>query len=332
VRADILDTLETSYLQLIRRTARVILFCGDVRPSDHKSADVMLEASEFIAEEAATLRSDYERLIAGVALSFAPSPRARGRLISSFGYRLRLPGGLPFAPIAVVFVLDFLISFSPVLVQPLLPREWQSSSIGDTVVFSLAHAVAISGAILWGFYPKIVSNFARPSLLSLPWVSYVVFGAASYLSGTAVMYIAVRSMHLKEKLLAADYPLLASFLLSLPFLLTTVAISMLLDLRLRNESYDYRRARVRDGLVLAAVMGGVIVFIAGMLHVLSPELVHAEFPVPWGPLTGFIVLYACLGFAMGFIPSTVEAHIEATKLFLDAATLDQDAKAEPQAT
>src|ERR1043166_4611701 len=53
-RADILENLDALYLQLIRRTARVIFLCED--QSGQKSTEVMLEASEFIAEEALALR------------------------------------------------------------------------------------------------------------------------------------------------------------------------------------------------------------------------------------------------------------------------------------
>jgi len=330
VRVDILESLETSYLQLIRRAARVILLCEDIELSGHKSSEVMLEASEFIAEEASALRSGYERLLAGAALSFAPGPSARKRLISRFGYHINLPGGLPFTPMAVVFALDFLVSFAPTIVFRIFPEYPAKLQIpvNDVAVWSLAHALAITAAIFWAVYPKAVSNFARPSLFSLPWASYVVFGLASYLTGDAITYIVVRKININSDLLAAKQPLLANSLFALVFLFTTLAISLLLDLRLRSQSYDYRRARVRDGLVLAAVMAGVVLFMMGMLFVLSPQF-KAEFELPIKFVALFSVIYAGLGFAMGFIPSTIEAHIEATKLILDAAVTGRGAQEEP---
>jgi hypothetical protein len=88
---------------------------------------------------------------------------------------------------------------------------------------------------------------------------------------------------------------------------------------------------MRDGAVLAAVMAGVIVFMVAVLSILSPML-DKEFEFRPGAIAFFTALYAGLGFAMGFIPSTVEAHIGATRLFLDAAARGRDVKAETPAT
>src|ERR1043166_981334 len=133
-RADILENLDALYLQLIRRTARVIFLCEG--QSGQKSSEVMLEASEFIAEEALELRSGYERLLAGAALSFAPGAGARTRLISRFGYHIDLPGGLPFYPIAIVFALDFFISLLPVIIYPFLPPTWVIT-LQESAIWSL---------------------------------------------------------------------------------------------------------------------------------------------------------------------------------------------------
>jgi hypothetical protein len=316
-RAELMGYIEREYSRLFRRTARAILLTEDLMPSNEVMAELVLDISDFAAEEAEPVRGKYQRLLAEAALSCLGHGK-RAAFIRSFGYDVQLPSALPLAPLAIVFVLDFLFAIGPSVSLP-LPDDARMEKL-SLVVAGLAHAFAFTAAIVFAIYPKVVSTFARPSLFSLPWQSYILFGLGSYLAGTVALHIVLNLVTVPESYTAKENPLAASLLYSTLFLVTTVVLSILLDLRLRDDSDEYRRGRIRDGVVLMLATGGTMVFVqlgdmvlAWQFRVATPEL-------KWYVRPAFTVLFAGFGFVVGYlIPSYAEAHIGASKVLLSEA-------------
>jgi hypothetical protein len=312
------EDLETQYRRFLRRSARALLLTENIRVSDSASDDLALEISDFIAEECESLRAKYQRQIAEISLSCLLGPAARTKLISDFGYQIYLPKKVPFVPLVIVFVLDFAISVTPVIFAN-LPVGVNLSAYSSAVL-ALAHACALTVSVFFAIYPKTATNFARPSLFSLPWRSYILFGLISYLFGNALMYLALRMIDVPPAWVAATHPLAASSLFSLIFMVNTFALSILLDLRLRDTSCDYQRARFRDGVIHALVIGTATISlqlgIVALAIILDIPFPHS----PWETRVTFTGLFAALGFAMGYlVPSTAQAHIDAIKIILASA-------------
>jgi hypothetical protein len=324
-RADVFSDLDKQYRRVLRRSARGILLAEDLSAgrSDHghsqEISELVLEVSDFIAQECEELRERYQRLVAEVSLSGAFTTAGRTKLISSFGYEIFLPRTLPFAPLVTIFVLDFLFSVAPIFFLPQLEKDFALPP-AIAALTALGHAVGLTLSVFFAVYPKSSTNFARPSLHSLPWRSYVLFGLVSYLIGNAILYVTYRSVGLAPGWPAAHHPLAMSSLLSIIFLINTVVLSILLDIRLRNTSLEFLHARLRDGMTLAVVMASVMITI-----IISFFGVTAFIGVPmpalgWQVYALSISLFAMLGFVMGYlIPSTAEAHIEASKFVLRSA-------------
>ena len=310
--------LERQYRRLLRWVARAVLLTEDIHVSDSASDELALEVSDFIAEECEALRAAYQRQLAELTLSCFVGPVARTRVISDFGYQIYLPKKLPFVPLVIVFILDFVISVTPVIFAS-FPEEVRLSAY-SAAVLALAHACALTVSVFFAIYPKTATNFARPSFLSLPWKSYALFGLISYFVGIALTSLAYRMIELPSVWLAAKYPILASSLFSLLFMISTIALSILLDLRLRDQSCDYQRGRLLDGVAVAIVMGAVIILLQLGIVALGAVL---QVPLPDFPLKTravFTGLFSVLGFAMGYlVPSTAQAHIEAIKIILTSA-------------
>jgi hypothetical protein len=92
------------------------------------------------------------------------------------------------------------------------------------------------------------------------------------------------------------------------------------ELRRRDQSCDYQRGRLLDGVAVAIVMGAVIILLQLGIVALGAVL---QVPLPDFPLKTravFTGLFSVLGFAMGYlVPSTAQAHIEAIKIILTSA-------------
>jgi hypothetical protein len=308
-----IDDLEKEYRKLLRRAARAILLSEDIISSEQASMELAIAISDFIAEEATPLLAKYRELLAGAALSTVTGIVARRDLIREFGYDVGLPKTVPFAPVLFIFILDFLVSIAPMLFVPF--PNGQTLKFYEFAMLASFHACALTSAVFWVIYPKAVTNFARPSLFHLPWQSYVIFGAVSYLFGSVGMSLAFNLIQVPDRFLAHKYPVVASMLFATIFLVTTVALSVLLDFRLRMSSCDYRRHRIRDGAVMTLTLAATTAVWQAAILLLS--LVLDFTPVEIGPgdrllLTG---LYAGLGFAIGYlIPSTAEAYLKESKI------------------
>jgi hypothetical protein len=320
-RDDVFYSLEKRYRQLLRRSARAFLLAENIPVSDLDSGELALEISDFIAQECEDLRGDYQRLLAEAALSSVHSRPDREELISKFGYRTLLPEGLPFVPLVVTFTLDFVISVAPLLFLLGLPVDYAAPP-RVAVLLVLAHAVALTLSLFFAVYPKALTNFARPSLFALPWRSYVLFGMASYLIGTAVLSVTYARVGLASGWLPSSHPIVVGSLISLVLLVNTVALSVLLDVRLRNASLDFHGARLRDGTMHAIVMMSTMFILVIAFQGLSAKYAMA-LPISWTHYAFVVFLSGVLGFVMGYlVPSTAEAYIDAEKFIRRLAERD----------
>ncbi len=314
-------SLDERYRRMLRRSARALLLAENITVSDLDSGELAMEISDFIAQECEQLRDDCHRLLAELALSSVHNRSARTELIAKFGYRVTLPEPLPIVPLVVIFALDFVFSVAPLLYLTNLPAEFAVPPrvAGFT---SLAHAVALTASIFFAVYPKALSNFARPSLFALPWRSYALFGMVSYLTGAAILSVTYATVGLAPGWPASSHPIAVSLLISFLFLVNTVVLSILLDVRLRNVALDFYDGRFRDGLTHAIVMTCTM-FVLLIAFDRLTAIYGMRVPVGWQPYALVVFLFGVLGFVMGhLIPSTAEAYIEAKKLVRRSAEKD----------
>jgi hypothetical protein len=326
-RAAAFVELETGFRRLIRRTALALLLVEELSEKVDSEA-LCRSVSNFVVEECNDVRLRYRRLVVEAALSCVPHREERTQFLKYFGYDVPIPPSLPLRPWIIVFVLDFLLFLIPSVIiiftggkggQPPTPL----------VLFPLVHAISQSVAITWAIYPKVVpSNFARPSLYSLPWHSYIVFGLGSYVTGAVILL-------LFRLLVPMPYPIILPTLLSsLSFLLMAVGISVLIDLRLQSRSLEFEQGRVRDGVVMALILlANSLTFQLVMFHV-GPRLgwVDAKLLVAVGvdphvlPFirTTFLLLSPSLGFVIGYyVPAAAAAFLQKANLLGATDHLEQ---------
>ena len=324
-RAATFAELETAFRRLIRRTALALRLVEEIgEKADHEA--LCRSVSNFVAEECDDVRARCRRLVAEIALSCVPRREERAEFLKYFGYDVPAPPALPLHPWLIVFGLDFLLFLIPSVII-IFTGGNKGLPTAPLVLFPLVHAISQSVAITWAIYPKAVpSNFARPSLYSLPWQSYIIFGLGSYVTGAVILL-------LFRLLVPMPYPVvLPTLLSSLSFLLMTVGISVLIDRRLQSRSL-YERGRVRDGVVMALMMlAASLTFQIVLFHV-GPRLgwVDANALVPVGmdpdrlPLIRciFLLLSPGLGFVMGYyVPAATAAFLQKANV-LTADCLDR---------
>jgi hypothetical protein len=248
-------------------------------------------------------------LIAEFVLFSEPYSDREEKILRSFGYSASIPPTLPIRPWITVFVLDFILFLVPILVAPFSDS---ASPIRTTPIalFACVHAVSQTVAISWAICPKIASNFARPSLYSLPWPSYIVYGIASYLSGAAMLFILRITVPM-------EFPVkLPTLVSSLSFLFMTVGVSWLIDQYLRSGFDEPRRQRVRDGIVIGLLMlAGTITF-QTIIFYIAPWLGWLEkISPPVAMRAGFLLLSGSLGFVIGYIvPSAAARYLHEASL------------------
>jgi hypothetical protein len=268
-------------------------------------------------------------------LSCVPHREERAQFLKYFGYQVPTAPALPLRPWVVVFALDFVLFLVPSVII-IFTGGNQGFAPRPLVLFPVVHAISQSVAITWAIYPKVVSNFARPSLYfgrpplySLPWQSYIAFGLGSYATGAIILL-------LFRLLVPMPYPVIFPTLLSsLSFLFMTIGMSVLIDLRLQSRSLDFEQGRVRDGIAVALVMFlYTLTFQVVMFHV-GPLLgwVDPSALVPPGMKREtldylirptFIVLSLGLGFIMGYlVPSAAAAFLQEANLLRLPDPLDR---------
>lgn len=274
-RRDKWEAWQQQYRRVLRRTARALLSAEDIASlggaSDGSLARARLAISNFVVEETDELLRRGRRLLAELAMRTLPAQAVREELLKSVGYvDVSLPRPLPIAPVLIVLFLELATFWIP----PALtlfgfnifpsPLSWKA-----ILAFSLARAICQAVAIMFALYPKWGSSFARPSLRALPWPSYVVFSAASFV-GTAILFFLLFNT-LPPRGEPRPLPVQIGMALAngIFFLVTTVVVSILVDRRLRRRALDDSEGRIADALVCgvagAASMAafGLIAFLIG---------------------------------------------------------------------
>jgi hypothetical protein len=314
--------IEKRYRRFMRRAAQSILLASDaadlagkiIQEKDRAAVKALaLDASELLCQEGNKVRSRVLRLVGDASLSCAWTRSSRQAMLSRWGYRGSVPRPLPVVPLIAVFCLDLLAAIVPVLLK-FGPAE--SMSLRDAVVSGLAHAFVLSFAVFLGTVPKAWLTFARPSLYSLPWQSYLLFGVLAYVSGIIVTGAALAVVRLPSEWVAAHHPLVAAAFFSLLFPIMSTAVGLRLDRRLQVADLVLEKGRLNDALVVGLVMGATIFGLLGGIPILAewyglrPPPVRLEFRL------GFGLVYGALGFVIGYvIPYTAEAHIDARRYF-----------------
>jgi hypothetical protein len=304
--------LAADYQRLFRRSARALLLIEDINEQISDDEALNLAISNFIAEESEEVLGRYRRLIAEAALSCQPQRAERAEFLAMFGYPVEIPLPLPLRPWVIVFALDFLLFLIPSVIMLFADVDSQVQARQMTL-FACVHAISQTVAITWAIYPKMMSNFARPSLYSFPWQSYVVYGLASYLSGAMILFLFRLNIPM-------SFPIvLPTLVSSLSFLIMTVGISFLIDRRLKSISGDFQQGRLRDGAVMALLgLLSTVTFQIIIFHV-APRLGLIEQTLVANPnlglfiviRTSFVVLSGSLGFVIGYIvPSAAAAYLQ----------------------
>jgi hypothetical protein len=309
-RASEWDGVELNYRRILRRASRGLVF-AEAEVDNHAAS---IAISNFVIEESEELLGRYRKLLAEVALSSLPTWSLRERLIKSFGYEVQLPKGISIAPLVIVFIAEFAVFMVPVFVK-ITPVQLP---LATSVAFALSRAIAQILAIIWALYPKSVSNFARPSLYSLPSRSYLLFGLASYATAVAVTFVLWQAIDPPFNRTPAQLAILALFN-GLFFLVTTVMVSLLTDLRLRRRTYDFTGNRTRDGIALAFTMAISMLAFSALVYITigRPPGVSASDHLT--SVWRFAVMLGVEGFFVGFfLPSVAATHLDPD------CTLDDD--------
>jgi hypothetical protein len=311
-RMTVWSRLETDFRRLLRRSARALLLIEDLNEKKEPDPVVVLGISNFVAEESEDILDRYRQLIAECVLSCEPHRNEQQNFLNSFGYPATIPPSLPLQPWIIVFVLDFLLSLTPFLVG----RVWETFKIGAPPIplaplglFACVHAISQTVAITWAIYPKVASNFARPSLSSLPWQSYLVYGIGSYVSGAAILFVFRWYMPMAFPIV------LPTLISSLSFLFMTVGISALIDLRLQSVG-DFSGGRLRDGLIIGILMlAATATFQIVIFHVGPHFGWLPSVPSSLAVRASFLFLSGSLGFIMGYIvPSAAADYLQQASL------------------
>jgi hypothetical protein len=319
-RAEIFAQLETNFRDLVRRSARALLLAEDINEQTRNDA-IYHAISKFVAEESDQLLMRYRQLIVELALSCVPNYGERVQFLKFFGYEAPCPPllvtALPIQPFVIVFVLDLLLFLIPAVLLVFVENNTPYPLVG-LMFFPLVHALSQTVAIGWAIYPKTTSNFARPSFYSspmhaLPWQSYVMCGIGSYVTGAIILLIF-------RVAIPMPFPVVFPTLLSsVSFLLTTVGVSILVDLRLLSRSLDFKQGRMRDGAVMALLtFTGTVTFQLVFFYV-APRLgwLPQFQPTPFIPVRlSYLVLSATLGFIVGyFVPATAAAYLQKARVW-----------------
>lgn len=191
---------------------------------------------------------------------------------------------------------------------------WIPNAVTIDPIYIMVFATATAGsqmlAILWALLPKIAtSHFARPTYQQLPYASYAVFGVCSYITGMLVSLLIIGG--------SSDLPMVAlpwkgAFVFSLMNAVTTIGASILIDVRLKQGTYDYRSGVLRDALILALAAGLANVGVQQLAEV--AKISHT----PW-----FILIWTVVGFMVGYLlPSSAAAHLAAREANIERDVSD----------
>jgi hypothetical protein len=312
-------SIEQEHHHLLRRVARALFVFEDLKVPDASTEELALELSEFLSEECDALKARYHKLLAELVLSALNTQEARRRLLKNFGYTVELATSVPFWPVVAVFAVYL---FFPVVIMIFAGSgdNKMTTYAAGLVAFAQSWAVAI--AVFLAVFPK-ETDFGRPTLFSLPWRSYLLYGAISYIVGAAIQYASYKAggvfdiFRLPDDYPAHAAPFSTSLLVATICVYFTVGQSILIDRRIRSGSLDYHKGRLADALWFT---GPMIVLVAA-LQVAFYVVPHRAPPFTVTELTVMSIAYLLIVFMMGFfVPSTSHAHLEATKIILAGQT------------
>ena len=292
-RRDALDSAEQRYRRLIRRTARVCILSEGAR----FEADKPYPLSEFVARGAESLLQRYRALIAEAALSCFSSGRRRQNFIEQFGYVAPRDMMIPYWPLLIIFVIDLCLF--------VIPISTHSIPIPPPALL-LTNAAAQVVAVAWAIFPKSGSNFARPSLYSLPWESYLLYGVLSYASGVLISLPVAYANPLDPNAFPVHVGTTTLILLfAIYFPVVTIVVSFLTDLHLWPDK-RLHYSRLWDASICAAAM--VLANIAFRLGFLA--VTHY-----WLDKWIFALVLGILGAAIGaLIPATAASYLEVSEM------------------
>ena len=309
--------IEQDHHHMLRRVARALFVFEDLKVPDTSTVDFALELSEFLSEECDALKARYHKLLAELILSALTTQEARRQMLRSFGYTVELATSVPFWPVVAIFATYL---FFPVVVMVFAGSSQSTMYAAGLVAFAQSWAVAI--AVFLAVFPK-ETDFGRPTLFSLPWRSYVLYGAISYVAGAVIQFASYKAGSLFDIfLLPSNYPartdpLSTSLLVATICLYFTIGQSILIDRRLRSGALDYNKGRLSDALWFT----GPMIALVAALQVAFYVVPHHAPPFSVMALTVMSIAYLAIVFLMGFfVPSTSHAHLEATKIILSGVT------------
>lgn len=277
-RGSRLQELEWRVERLLRRTATALRYGRDIKAQTESSAGgvaiptsataeseelarqshkavgdrVSVAISTFVTEESEDLLKEARKLVAEFALSNTDDPASRERLLRLFGYGCSLPNRLPLAaPALLIAILPIELAM---FLAPNLFGKGAGLPLRVALAFALARGVCQIAAVAWSIFPKATSSFARPSAYSLPWASYAVFGAASFVTSFIVFVLLWRVIQP-----GASAGLTAFFAgaNAMFFVTLTVVLSVRIDRRLMSTSFVYDNGRGRDAAILGMGLAAV---------------------------------------------------------------------------
>ncbi|MGM4877647.1 hypothetical protein AB7645_41155 [Bradyrhizobium sp. 956_D2_N1_5] len=312
-RAASLNKAELDLEKVLRRTAKIVL---SVSAEDRSQ---LRAVSQFLAEDCEAVVAEYRTLLAEAVMSCIPGPGGREKLLAQFGYEVSLPPQLPYLSIVVIFALDWLLLLWPLILSPWILFN-QPFPKFNVISFALAHAISLTAALAWAIFPKASYDFARPSLRGLPIWSYCLFGIASFISGCFVWTGLKFLIHPIPGMPMAEHPVLFISVNSITFLVITILASYLIDLRLRVQSYDYRRNRWRDGFALAFTVTAVAILTQAVLWNFIPPAFRLS-----SQTIVFLSLIFAIGFVVGFfVPSVSAVYLQADEMIADLIPSEAD--------
>jgi hypothetical protein len=305
---DKLDDLDDLYRALFRRIGGFVALRErhDDVSTGVKSFfdDFSIVISEFASEAATQLVVRYRECLAGMALSYYSKPKERNDFLLQAGYNYVERRVLPFWSLAGLYCGYWIVFLAlMVAVRVGIITIPNGSKLDADVVIVTVTGLAGSQmlAILWALVPrisKVTSDFVRPTNRELPYLSYVVFGLCSYLTGVVLsLLILVGSTDQA----VSSLPWKGPFVFSLMNVSTTIGASVVIDYRLRLGNYDYRSWVIRDVLIMAVLLGLTNVAVQYIA-----ELVGV--PHSWQ----FVKLWTVVGVMVGYLlPASATTHLTA---------------------
>ncbi len=314
-------SIEENHHHLLRRVARALFVFEDLKVPDASTEELALELSEFLSEECDALKARYHKLLAELVLSALPTQEARRQLLTSFGYTVELATSLPFWPVVAVFAIYLFFPFILIFTS----SGASKMSIPATGLIGFAQSWAVAIAMFLAVFPK-ETDFGRPTPFNLPWRSYLLYASIAFVVGTAIQFASYKMGSVFEIfLLPSDYPartnpFSSSLLAATICIYFTIGQSILIDRRLQSGSLDYHKGRLHDALWFAGPMI-VLVIALQLVFYLIPEINGRAPPFAVSELVLMTFAYLLVVFLIGFfVPSTAQAHLEATKIILSGQT------------